>query len=1148
MVNSNRITLLCFLCAVIFGSHVHAQLQHTVNLPLRADGTIPAWLVAGPFEQSTRGFGEFADVDAVGEATVAAFENKSERSESVKGGRVQWALQSPDRKGYLALEETMGWAVPGRVPEKVWWSRAGYAFVQIESVVEQNALLLTGSNAQIRVYVNGTKLFQKNDQRGAVPDADTISCTLRRGSNSLLLKIGHTHLTHGLAFWGGSPWGWGSYARLVDAQRRPLQNVTARITVGSDQLSGKLIQTFFYKLMGGTLCQRFDLVFSSRVEEENTGRLVLQPQGHEIQVDLRDVRYGANRFPVYVPAPENPTPLTAVLHIGSQELRWQDTLVPAPRYELHMAMLTHTDIGYTHPQSVVKELHVSALDDALKLIDENPAFRWTLETTWQMREFEKIRPRERFDTLLAALKKGRMALSPVYSNPYTGWVGEETMIRSLDQAARYRRDYGITFDAAVYNDVPGLTWGIPRILRNAGVSFLMCGLNEVYDNYPLQQALPKAFRWEGADGARVVTYRTETYGESKEYGLEKDTIAIQHRMWERLLKLQAEGYSYPEVLLNSGWMDNGGVARHQFANAQEWNKQYAYPRFVFTTVPAFGQMFAQRHEAQLPILRGDWTSTWDIQFQGEPTAMIKIRQAENDVLSAEKLASIVWMKDHTQIPLTAQIRDVYHAILLFAGHGSGLEAGYGTKSDNTRTMEYRTQYVNDAVIGTRDAIDRAVWRLVRPEEDFQSPGLMVLNPLSWNRTMPLDVELKNEEPWQYEVVDCATHTIVPSHRHQDHLYVVAPDVPQMGFKKFTVRQLTTHEAEKRSGLTIGSASIENQFYRIGYDARAFRVQSIVRKSSGVELLDKKNQLGFNVPLRERPFGKEPLAPLPVDRGSVVVIDQRPVRVVLEILRPGNLVQSTRFTLWENIDRIDVAHAVNLEALVPPPSAEMYAVAFPVLDDSTSLMAEILGGFMNPEKDRLPGASREGLSIRRCLALSSAQGSVAIAAPDSRVFFWRKVGGRNVLLANLVNNFPTEWNRNEENKGVCELKFSLMARQGGFDAEGTSRLGWDVATAPLQRLTWIRLSPAESSYVQTNGRGVVLTAVKPANDGSGMIWRLTNVDPESGTTATVASSFLQGKRAFGATLTEAQGDEIPVINGAFTVTLRPNEWKTIRVKE
>ena len=1123
--------------------------QHEVAFPLQNDGGVPVWIVAGPFEQSMSGFGIFTDVDAVGEQSALPFAGKRESSPALEGGSVWWHGESADGRGYLDLNATLGWAVPGKGPERLVTAKAGYAFCELESPDDREALLLLGSNSQLRVFVNGKLALKSDAVRNAVRDGDTARIALRRGRNSLLVKVGNTHNNYWMTFFGVPEWGWGVYARLTHADGTPMKDLRVLVS-GDGGISYSLRTTIFFKRLDGGLRQRIDLMVSSSLREKRSGLLRLELGGETTDIAVPDIAFGENMVSFYVPPVSVDTPVRSTLRLGNESYRSVDTIRAEKQYELHLMLLTHTDIGYTNPQPVVKERQLRALDQVLDLCARYPDFRWTMETVWPLKEFEKARSKEKFQRLVDLLRNGKVALSPFYTNPFTGWVSEEEMIRSLTYAEEYSRRYGFRIGGAVYDDVPGLSWFVPQILKKAGVAFLVCGLNELYNDYSFQRSLPKAFQWQGSDGSLVLTYRTETYVEGAAYGLERNALAIQQRMWERLKRLGADGYQPAMVLLNAALSDNADVAEAQFLAAKKWNDEYAYPRFVFTTLTAFADTFASRYGSGCPIVRGDWTSTWDILYQGEPARMIRQRWAQHHLPEAEALATISALLDSGQTPLGGEVQRAYDALLHFSGHGSGLEAGYGTRSENAITMQYREQYVRNAWLETEEILERAVTRLAAPEEAFDAAGALVFNTLSWRRDAPMALELKDSSSAQYDVKDLVTGKSVPSFREGNWLYLVAPGLPPVGYKKFRGDPRSATGAGGVTDLSVRGDVIENGFYRITIDRRGQRLQSIERKSDGRQLVDQGSPYPFAGLIRSRPFANERFTAVPPQRETMRILDQRPARVVIEWLADGGILLRTRLILWSSVDRVDVTCTVNLEALGETATTEEYCLAFPFSVSTPSLRVETLGGFLDPAKDRFPGIAHNGYSIRRSVALSDSSLTIALACVDNRVVFLEgdTARGRMAVLANLVNNFPKSWNRNEENAGQLEFRFSLRGFTGPCDPASVSRSGWEAATDPAAKVTFFHPLPGERSFFNVSARSVALTALGSKGAPGAYFMRLVNADPDRADSVRVESMFfdrLDAERVIAGTL---RTEPVPLEKGILSLRLGPNESTTVLLRE
>lgn len=1111
----------------------------------RADGGVPAWLVAGPFEQSMTGFGMYADIDAIGEAAVIPAEGKVEASAMVAGGWTAWHAQSTNDRGYLDFHSTIGWARQGSGPEKLVMTKAGYAYCAVESPDERDAKLLTGSNSQLRVFVNGAKVCTKDGPRNAVRDSDTVTVHLKRGRNSVLLKVGNTHQNFGLVFFGIPAWEWGVFARFVGADGRAMTDLRYAVSAPPGS-TGILTSTFFFKRLEGELKQRIDLAVMSRQPGPQHGSLHLEYAGRSVDLSLEAVPFGMSRTSFFIPALRKDEPVRGVLTVGSERVPVMDTLRRAKKYELHLMFLSHTDIGYTNPQPVVKERHLQTLDHVIEYAAKYPDFRWTMETVWPLQEYEKSRPKLKFLQLIQLIRSGRVALSPVSTNPYSGMVSPEEMFRSLRAGEEYCREYGLPVRGAVYNDVPGLAWSIPQVLKNRGVSFLACGLNEFMNNYSFQNALPKAFHWKGSDGSTVLTYRTETYVEGMAYGLERNSPVIEHRLWDRIGRIESNGYGPSLILVNAARGDNADVPIEQYLAAKKWNEEYAYPTFVVSNLNDFAGRFSRQYGASCPSVSGDWTSTWEILFQGEPARMIRERWAQHHLPAAEGLATLTSLIDTNQTPLPGLVQNAYDALLRFSGHGSGLEAGYGTKSDNVITMQYREQDIREASLTTEEVLERAVTRLAAREEEFQTTGAIVFNTLGWKRDGAMSVELKDSSSDQYAVTDLTTGKIVPSFREGYRIHLVAPDLPSFGFKKFKGEPAVQAVQAGATDLTMKGDTIGNAFYRIVVGRGNRPVLSLVSTGNGAELVDPGSEYAFGGMARRQLYGDGTFHPVPSGFGYVRIIDQRPVRIMVEWGADSALVDRMRLTLWTNMDRIDLVTSVNLARLKDPPTAEEYCIPFPLAASNPSVRMETVAGFLDPAVDRLPGSAHNGYTLQRCVVVSDASVSATIASVDSRVVFLESDTVRNhaAIMANIANNFPQSWNRNEENAGKCDFRFSIQGHSSPFDPGASARFGWEAATDPIYKNTFLRASPSEKSYLQTTPGPVLLTAFGSEGKPGAYFMRLVNTSPLHGGQVTVTSDLLRAFRIGKA----GPGPFVAAVGAPghdrFTLDLGPNETVTI----
>ncbi len=1122
--------------------------RDSVSFGLTEEGFIPAWLVAGPFEQPLVGFGQAVDADVIGEAAISPTMGKTERTALVEDGTIAWKPLHSSPNGFVDFNASMGWVHPGSGPEKVWKAKTGYAFTYIDSPDEQEVILKVGSNSSLKVLLNGKTVHTSTHDRNAEPDTDTVSLRLHSGRNTLLIKVGQTHRNEAPDFFGALRFEWGFYARLLSPDLIPAQNIRVVVKTGAEINSAELVSTFFFKESPEGLQQRFDLVISSLLQEQQAGTLHIRTASTEHTTALERIPFGESRHIVYLPAITAEIAAHVTIALGADTLRWDTVLHPQPHYEIHLAMMSHTDIGYTNTQPVVKERHLRTLDDVLARLEQDSSFAWTVETVWQLEQYRQARSPEQFDRLMTFVRAGRVAVSPVYTNPYTGWISAEELIRSFDKGRAYARQHGLEFSTASYNDVPGLSWLVPQVLENAGVSFLTTGINEVYNDYTMQRNLPKVFYWKGVGGGRVLTYRTEAYNEGQTLGLEKGVDAVPLRLWERLHRLQAQGYTYNLILAVHTFGDNGGIPLNAPATVEAWNAEYAYPRIQISNLDAFAKAFQARYDS-FPTLTGDWISTWDVLYQGEPARMVRQRWVQHHLPTAEKMSTLSWLLDQKHDPLSDIIDSAYDNLLHFSGHGSGLEYGYASPKDNLTTMAYREQYVQDAVLATQEVLERAAYRLSAREESFEGEGLYVFNSLNWSRDTPVEVEFPRENAHQYRAIDLNSKTVIPSHYSGHTLRFVARDLPPMGYKKVRLERITHPQLDPGESLQTHDCTIANTYYRIAGDCQAGRITHIVDRESGKTLIDNGGQTTFGSPLRADSLFSLSFEAMDVDEVNMYVRDERPARLVLVTQREDHLLAQSEYILWENLDRVDVQHTVNLELLTSPSDVEDYSVAFPFAIPNQEAAVEVLGGFLDAETDRFPGIEHDAFAPRRSIAIHNSTQTINWAAIDSRVVRLRKEASGNgiTIYANLVNNFPEHWNRWESNEGTLDLRFSFTSDEIDFQPATTSRFGWEINTPPVTRYTWLRSMPAEESFITVNGHQVVLLSLKPMSDRSGIVLRLMNMDPETSAEAQIFSSLFDIQSGTTLPIIGENSVSYDVGENLARVTLAPGVFQTLGFK-
>lgn len=1116
---------------------------------LTDNGFIPNWLVVGPFDQSTAGFGNSVDTDFINELNSHPFVNKEEKSDLFSNGKIYWKSYSFNNNYFIDFNNAFGWIIPQNAVEKIWWSKTSYAFTSIESNEDMEAKLLFGSNSSAKIILNKEIIYEFKGERNAKIDDVPISIKLKKGINNLLVKVNNSHKNLSPNFFEEIKWEWGFYLRITNSNFQQIKNLKSSISIQDTTSSFDIIPTIFFKKINNALQQRFDIIINSNQQKILNGNINISIGNKDYNFTIEKIPFGESRHQIYLPEIKNEVKADLVFTLNNYSIKKEKILRPEKHYELHFMMLSHTDIGYTNPQPIVKELHCTTLDSVIKYCELYPDFKWTIETVWQLEQYEQSRPKENFTKLIDFIKEGRISLSPIYSNPFTGWISEEEMIQSLAKANEYKNKYGIEYNSAVYNDVPGESMFLSSVLNKNGIKFLANGINEIFNDYSLQKSLPKVFYWEGNEGNKIINYLNESYTEGLYYGLEKDSFAIEQRLWQRLKLLEQNKYDYELVLLNSAFLDNRGVPINQFLKAKEWNKIYEYPKFIISNLNQFSNEFIKRYVNKLPIIKADLTSPWDILNQSESLRFKKYKLIQNKILDAEKLSTLSWILNNSHKPFETEINKVYNSLLNFSGHGSGLEYGYGSPYENDITMNFRDFYINSASMNTEEILERAIYRLSENQESLEAEGIMVSNTLSWKRNDFVEIEFPENYLQQYQVYDLIENQIVPSFRKDYKLFFIAKDVPALGYKKYKLIPINEEKKAINKDLIINNNSIENQFYKITYNSETGEITSIINKINNKELIDERNEFPFALPIVERIFNKEEFKKLELTKPNIKIIDERPVRIKLIQFRENSLFENIEFTLLDSIDRIDLSFTINLEKLPSINQLEEYGVAFPFSISKYQNQFEVLGGFINPDDELFPGKNHDAFSIRNSIAIYNEKESISFSLIDNRVIRLRKTNSNpnGTLIVNLINNFPDNWNRQDKKEGKLELRFSFTYQSKTFNPSFTNKFGNELNAPLITKRSWYKSNPNNESFMNIENENVNLITIKSLENDNSYLLRLKNINSEEKIETKISSKLFNKEVIYKTDYFGKQEEKIEMNQNTIKININPNEIITLKIK-
>ncbi|WP_312908959.1 hypothetical protein [Natronosalvus caseinilyticus] len=318
--------------------------------------------------------------------------------------------------------------------------------------------------------------------------------------------------------------------------------------------------------------------------------------------------------------------------------------------EIHVVHLSHTDVGYTHDQPTLWDLHCRFLERAIDLAEEDlaidgpAAFRWTVEATAPLLHWLESAPPERIKALQRAESAGRIEITGMLANA-TPLYGPAETVESLRPVEILRDRYGFDVRYAVNFDVNGQNWPLVDALLDAGIEGFWMGINNHFGAAATDR--PSLFRWEGPSGRTIPTLDGYHYSAGWNLGIERDLETFQTR-WEAVAdRLDAVGYDLPTLPIPAyhPFGDNGPPFDRYGAFVEAWNDRPAVregrsPRLKLST-PSLWWESVDDALGDAPIRRGDWTDYWNFGCLSSARETGINRESRRRLLTADAMEAVL---------------------------------------------------------------------------------------------------------------------------------------------------------------------------------------------------------------------------------------------------------------------------------------------------------------------------------------------------------------------------------------------------------------------------------------------------------------------------------------------------------------------------
>ncbi len=877
---------------------------------------------------------------------------------------------------------------------------------------------------------------------------------------------------------------------------------------------------------------------------------VITRDGGELARLRLETGYNLSYFHVPAAATERTAEL-AVNYADGERLAFTLRLRPVARRELYLLPHSHLDIGYSDHQDVVEKKHWGYYEQAIALAKktagypEGARFKWNVEQLWPVESYLAQASEAQRRAFAEAVKKGWVGLQALYANELTGVCHPEELFHLTAYARRLAKEHGVAIDTAMITDIPGSTWSVVPAFAQSGVRYFSSGPNYMpflpdggdRIGNALKAWADRPFYWVSPSGQEKILFWMAGRGYSWFHGLNMGSIerAPRRTIFDYLDELEDKGYPYSVVQVRyTVGGDNGPPDPNLPEFVRAWNAEYVTPRFVIATASEMFAELERRHREIIPAVGGDFTPYWEDGVASTAFETALNRRSAERLLQAETLWAMAGVKDFPRAEFAAAWREV----ILWDEHTWGAHDSVSNPDgENARSQwEYKRGFALRADKVSRELLEKAKTRAAgaasgRAGAKSDRSEVDIINTCSWTRTdialVPADLSRAGDS------VKDEAGRVVPSQRlRTGDLAVLAADIPAFGARRFFIGSGAAEakstaiangpESAADRPAKAGGITLENGYLAAVADPLTGALRSL-RWTFGTgqtrELADTADGPGLDhylyVPGRDPKAARGPGAV----RISVGEAGPLIASLVVESDAPGGRGLRREYRLVRGLDRLEVTNVLDKEKVREKESVHF---AFPFAVPGAAPRVDLGWALMRAETDQVPGANKDYFCPQNAVDVSNADWGVTwvtLDAPlceiglmndetlrEANYRVWRtKVEPPSLLYSYAMNNY---WHTNYKADQEGPVTFRYVVRPHlGFEAAAVRRAGMEAARPLIvvaafggegQKAAAKKgAAPGRDPTgpvglpLTVEPKGFIVTSLRPAADGKGVILRIYN---------------------------------------------------------
>ncbi len=680
------------------------------------------------------------------------------------------------------------------------------------------------------------------------------------------------------------------------------------------------------------------------------------------------------------------------------------TLVPPKKWEMFLVQHSHTDIGYTRPQSEILAEHLRYIDYALDYCDKTDSFpdaskfRWTCESAWVTREYLRTRPAAQIERLLKRIKEGRIEVTAMLFN--MAEISDENMMTDFLDPLKDFRKLDIPVYTAMQNDVNGIAWCMPDYFKETGVKYLDMGINETRSIRPFDK--PTCFWWESPSGERLLAYRSDHYMTGNFFGLPYPEKFNAKKLIVYLNELNSKNYPFDKVQVQfSGYFtDNAPPSTGACEIIRKWNEKYESPKLKLALTKDFFEYVENNYSDKLPVYRNAWLDWWSDGFGSSMRETAEVRKTQNLKQVDEGIFAMVSMLGgDLSDDLQQKIWHISENALFYDEHTYGADESISHPFSNNSTRQWlqKGAYAWEALKKATLLHEDAMGRIQQYFKKAPFPVIYVVNSMGWDRpaTVRLFIDYEilplNKE---FSIIDLSNGEKVPvqfskGRREGAYWNLEVNDVPALGFKALKIDVTDVNKPGGETETNENTQVLENQYFRIAIDAKTGGIKEFFDKELQENLYDAENPYCIGQPVHETLPDRDKYEP---EHSTVFNVKVEPgekgevwnsIKVSADMEGfikgkeddPKGLQWEIR--LFNNTKKVGFAYHASKEILTGP---EALYVAFPFKLPGSKIVFETIGGSLM-QGEQLPGSSSDWNVAQNYVSVKGKKGQIIMVSDE-----------------------------------------------------------------------------------------------------------------------------------------------------------------------